>query len=867
MIAFRNVRVELIRLMGICLFAGGSVPVAVAGDTGGVEEFKKAVAPVLDDYCIRCHDADTKKGGISFDSADPSALIANREQWNKAVKVLRAGLMPPKGRARPTAQQIDGIVTWVEESVFHIDPKNPDPGRVTIRRLNRVEYRNTIRDLMGVDFNTDVEFPADDTGHGFDTIGDVLTLSPLLLEKYIAASRTIIAKAVPTVPWVVAEKRIPGKRFVTSGKPATGGGRFGFNSDVLSLSYYKGAAYTNEFDCQQTGKYQLVVDLTANEQYVDNQFDYNKCKWTFKVDGKPVLEKEYSRQGGRPYRYDLDVDWKAGKHELAVEIQPLTKERQIRNLTLRLQGVTVRGPMAKEHWVHPVNYSKYFPAKVPDDAAGRRKVAQTILSAFAARAYRRPVDDASVEKLARLAEATYTQPGQTFESGVARAMTVIIASPRFLFREEGTVPAKAGEHPLIDEFALASRLSYFLWSSMPDDELFRLARNGELRKNLPAQITRMLADPKSGEFVRQFTGQWLQARMLDNIQINAFAVIARENVPDPKAQARQSRFRELVRKPSEKLTEAEKKELETLRKTAFQFGGRGRGRGGFGPRIELTPDLRRAMRRETEMAFEHVLKGDISLLELLDADYTFLNAKLATYYGIPGVTGDQMRLVKLPKDSPRGGILTEGTTLIVTSNPTRTSPVKRGLFVLDNLLGSPPPPPPPDIPPLEKAMGSKDGKPLTLREQLAIHRASPVCSSCHNRMDPLGLALENFNALGRWRDKEQGHEIDSKGELITGESFASVKELKKILVTDRKLDFYRCLTEKMLTYALGRGLEDFDTKAVDDIVNRIVAADGKPSALISGIVESTPFQRRRAEETDPTPPPAGSHPAAIQEHQ
>jgi hypothetical protein len=273
------------------------------------------------------------------------------------------------------------------------------------------------------------------------------------------------------------------------------------------------------------------------------------------------------------------------------------------------------------------------------------------------------------------------------------------------------------------------------------------------------------------------------------------------------------------------------------------------------------------MRRETEMAFEHVLKGDISLLELLDADYTFLNAKLATYYGIPGVTGDQMRLVKLPKDSPRGGILTEGTTLIVTSNPTRTSPVKRGLFVLDNLLGSPPPPPPPDIPPLEKAMGSKDGKPLTLREQLAIHRASPVCSSCHNRMDPLGLALENFNALGRWRDKEQGHEIDSKGELITGESFASVKELKKILVTDRKLDFYRCLTEKMLTYALGRGLEDFDTKAVDDIVNRIVAADGKPSALISGIVESTPFQRRRAEETDPTPPPAGSHPAAIQEHQ
>ncbi len=297
--------------------------------------------------------------------------------------------------------------------------------------------------------------------------------------------------------------------------------------------------------------------------------------------------------------------------------------------------------------------------------------------------------------------------------------------------------------------------------------------------------------------MRNFVGQWLQARAIDTVDINARAVIARDERPDPKVRDQRARFRELIRKPPESLTDAEKKELAAAR-LAFRNGFR------RFAQFNLTRDLRFAMRRETEMCFEHVLRTDHSLLELLDSDYTFLNERLAKYYGIEGVTGPQMRLVKLPPDSPRGGVLTQGTVLAVTSNPDRTSPVKRGLFLLDNILGSPPPPPPPDIPALEDAEVGKDA---TLRETLAAHRSQALCSSCHSRMDPLGLALENFNALGRWRDKERGKPVDASGQLLTGESFRTVRELKHILATQRHLDYYRCLTEKLLTYALGRGLE------------------------------------------------------------
>jgi hypothetical protein len=809
-----------------------------AGEPEGVTQYRKTVEPILDQFCFGCHGTGSSKGGVVFDQDEPAVLMENRELWSKALKMLRAGLMPPKGKSRPSAEQVETVENWIKGASFRIDPKNPDPGRVTVRRLNRTEYRNTIRDLIGVNYDTDAEFPPDDTGHGFDNIGDVLTLSPLLLEKYLAAARSIVSRTVPKAPKTVAENRVPGRRFRAADEAAEAGAE-----GPLSLSYYKEATVSNTYNVEHVGRYQLALDLTGSERYVDGVFDYNKCRLVFKADGKVIFDKEYSRQGGRRFHYEFDLnqDWQAGPHELTFELQPLTPtEKQVRSLTMRIDAVTVRGPLEKECWVPPPNYATYFPKPVPEGLAGKREYARELLKGFATKAFRRPVEEETLDRLEALAESVYTQPGRTFESGIAQAMTAVLASPRFLFREEGfELGPPTSTYPLLDEYALASRLSYFLWSSMPDEELFRLAGEHKLRVSLNAQVNRMLADPRSSELVRHFIGQWLSARDIETVEINARAVIARDNVPDPKAQQRQARFRELVRKPPESLTEEEKKELGELRGTVF---------GNFRrfAQFDLTSDLRKAMRRETEMLFEHVVRKDRSLLELIDSKYTFLNERLAKHYGIDNVTGDEMRLVTLPMDSPRGGVLTQGTVLVTTSNPDRTSPVKRGLFILDNLLGIPPAPPPPDIPALEEAAAKAGGKTPTLRETLQLHRSQSLCSSCHNRMDPLGLALENFNALGRWRDKERDQPIDAAGQLITGESFTSVRELKRILVTDHRRDFYRCLTEKFLTYALGRGLEYYDVQAVDEIVGRLEKENGRASALLMGVIESTPFQKRRA---------------------
>lgn len=500
------------------------------------------------------------------------------------------------------------------------------------------------------------------------------------------------------------------------------------------------------------------------------------------------------------------------------------------------------GPQAKEHWVRPKNFDLFFTQDSPEDAAGRRAYATELLTRFATRAYRRPVDERTVERLVGIAERTHRQPGKRFEDGIAQAMIPVLASPRFLFRVEAPLETASGQDStkaaLLDEYSLASRLSYFLWSTMPDEELLRLAAKGELRKNQAAQVKRMLADRRSQEFVENFTGQWLQMRDVDGIDINERAVLARDSGMERELQKRRRRFQELRDIPDDKLTAAQKEELEAIRAQFRQrFGNRAR--------VELDRDLRRALRQETEMFFAHLVKEDRSVLELLDSRYTFLNERLAKHYGMTNVVGDDMRLVDLPEDSPRGGILTHGAVLIVTSNPTRTSPVKRGLFVLENILGTPPPPPPANVPPLEDSEKGDEGRELTLREVLKVHREQPLCSSCHNRMDPLGLALENFNALGMWREKERGQPIDSTGRLITGESFQGIRDVKRILVNERERDFYHCLAEKLLTYALGRGLEYYDVETLDGIVERIEKSEGRMSALITGVIESAPFQKRR----------------------
>lgn len=673
-----------------------------------VEIFRQQVEPILADNCYDCHGYGMAEGGLTLDEFESGEdALGHRAMWWRALKLLRSEIMPPPDHERLPADQLGQLEQWIKTHVFKTDPHHPDPGHVTLRRLNRTEYRNTMRDLLDVDYNTELHFPHDDTGHGFDNIGDVLTMSPLHLEKYIAAAREIVGQAIPALP---------------------------------------------------------------------------------------------------------------------LRLEEAEKVDKIRR------------------------YRRFFPRDIPEGADERLDYARDLLGTFAKQAFRRPVDQPTVDRLASLAEGFYSQPELTFEAGVAEAMIGVLVSPRFLFRTEAVKETDNSEYPLVDEFALASRLSYFLWSTMPDDELFRLASEQKLRENLTDQVRRMMADRRWKQFIQQFAGQWLHARDIAGVNIDTQAVVRRDQKPDPEMDRLLDRFQLLQQRKAKELSEAQQIELREARKTVAAESQRLAS-------FNLDGPLRHAMRRETEMLLEHLIREDRSLLELIDCDYTFLNERLARHYGIAGVEGTRMRLVTLPADSPRGGVLTQGTVLTTTSNPNRTSPVKRGVFIMENLLGVPPASPPPNVPPLEDAVDSTAAEKPTLRDILEEHRRDPLCSSCHDRMDPLGLALENFNALGLWRDSERGRPIDASGKLVGGQSFSNIRQLKRILVKDHRRDFYRCLTEKLLVFAIGRGLEYYDVQTVDEIVERLEATGGKPSVLLAGIIESAPFQRSRrqnpAEEKGP----------------
>ncbi|HLU50379.1 MAG TPA: DUF1592 domain-containing protein, partial [Planctomycetota bacterium] len=593
---------------------------------------------------------------------------------------------------------------------------------------------------MGIDFDTELEFPPDDTGYGFDTIGDVLSVSPLLLEKYMRAAENIVERAVPAAARVVPERVLAGRDFVRAKDDGSGGD--GGPRSAERMSFYEPARVEHSVDVAIAGDYRLALEV-----HVDGGFEFDPCRSrvTFSVDGQERLREEYIWYDDRTFRYELAETWEPGTHQLAFELESLCDpEKRTEKLDFQVLAVAIRGPLDERHWVRPERYDLFFPGGGPPDAeVERRAYLRSLLAQFAGRAFRRPVDEALLDRLVAIAEREASRPDTTFERAVSRAMVAILSSPRFLFRIEGDAPTRPGEehlHPLIDEHSLASRLSYFLWSTMPDAELFQSAARGELRANLSAQVKRMLADPRSDAFVRNFTGQWLQARDVEHVSIDPIAALGF-----------QSRWEELLanfrgrrrRAPDQERTPEEEAELAEFRRLA-------------GLREKLNPALREAMRRETELVFDHIVREDRSVLELLDSDYTFVNEALAEHYGIPGVEGTEMRRVTLPENSPRGGILTQGTFLVVTSNPTRTSPVKRGLFVLDNILGTPAPPPPSAVPELEESAAAiRDHEP-TLREILEAHRSDALCSSCHSRFDPLGLALENFNALGMWRDDEKG---------------------------------------------------------------------------------------------------------------
>ncbi|MEY2411290.1 MAG: hypothetical protein QOF48_3960, partial [Verrucomicrobiota bacterium] len=721
-----------------------TVPTFVDAAAAG-KSFEKDIQPLLAHYCYDCHGDGAAKGKVAFDGfGSVDELMAQRNLWQAVLRNTRAGLMPPEKKPRPSPVEQQMLEGWIKHDVFKLDPMKPDPGRVTLRRLNRVEYQNTIRDLMGYDFKAEEELPPDDTGYGFDNNGDVLTVSPMLLEKYMQAAERIVTAAVPRVPWVMASRTVLGSeargRDRGKGGDKTGGDKF---------SVYESAKLSRRFMAEHAGSYQLQLEIEMSGQFA---FDPGRCRVVLKVDDRELWHKEFGWENGQKSSFDFDQKWPEGERKLELELQPLTPlAKKTNSLDLRILALRVKGPSEPRFYIRPANYDLFFFQDVPTTASQRSRYAREILSRFATKAFRRPVDESSLERLVKIAERASREKGARFEDGVARAMVPVLASPRFLFHVEGTDAASLAaeavaklntpqnkaatrpdlEDPLVDEFAFASRLSYFLWSTMPDGELLRLAAEGSLRKNLGAQVTRMLAHAHVQELTANFVGQWLQVRDIDGIDINARVVLARDSGQERGSQADRRR-QELRDIPDEKLTIEQKAELEELR---AQF----RRRNGNKPPVELDRDLRRALRQETELCFSHVVREDRSVLELLNGDYTFLNEKLARHYGITNVTGPEMRRVMLAADSPRGGVLTHGAALIVTSNPTRTSPVKRGLFILDNILGIPTPPPPPDIPNLEDSEKESAGHPPTLRETLAIHREKPLCASCHNRMDPIGL--------------------------------------------------------------------------------------------------------------------------------
>jgi hypothetical protein len=756
------------------------------------------LSEILEVYCYDCHGEGDDKGGVKLDGyGSPEALFADHGLWDNILKRLRSDTMPPQGKFRPTPEETAAIAAWVKAEVFDIDPRNPDPGHVVVRRVNRTEYRNTIRDLTGIEFNTFEEFPPDDTSYGFDNVGSTLTVSPLHMEKYIRAAQDIAEQAVPAETTIPREMYISGSEL--RGKKGRGkNGRFSFGETGQGHH-----SFNTAFD----GRYRVILSVDVDSDF---EFAEGEGALTFSVDGDEKFEGTFDwghgRNGGHNESegaFSYEANWQAGKHTLAFSFEPTPgTEVTDETLELEIESIQIVGPLEREHGIHPHNYERFFTRdRPPESPADRLAYAQEILSDFAGRAYRRPATGETLEALTTIARKVYTQPGRTFEEGIQQAVAAVLASPQFLFRASVADPSAPQDgHPYVDEYTLASRLSYFLWSTMPDEELMALASGGRLRDNLSDQIDRMMADARSSELADNFVGQWLQTRDITSVGVNEKAVLGRK-----------------------------------------RLDARGR-------YVDFSSSLRKAMAKESTEHFNYIMREDRSALEFIDSKYGFMNEELGDFYGIKRwrLKGEKMRRVKLPRRSPRGGVITQAAVLTVTSNPTRTSPVKRGLFVLDNIMGTPTPAAPAGVPELEEAAEMFEGHEPSLRELLEEHRKNPSCSVCHDRFDPLGLALENFNALGLWRDEDSGQAIEPAGELITGEAFGDIDELKDILKNERRRDFYRCITEKMMIYALGRGLEYYDVHTVDEIVEEMDRTGGRFSVLMMGIINSAPFQKQRS---------------------
>lgn len=715
-----------------------SVTTASAADV-----FEASVKPFLRRNCVGCHGTKNASGGMSVEAflAQPAATaLRDRERWERIAYKIRSGEMPPKGASRPRASEVRAVAEWIDGEYLRLDRNAPaDPGSVTLRRLNRNEYSNSVRDLLQVDMRPGDDLPADPYGYGFDNIGDVLSMSPVLAERYLKAAERISKVVIPidgeTVPPTM--ERYLAERMA--------------QDEQLHLTVDHVFPADGEYTLRSAW-YQALKDGT-------------KVKLRLFVDGREVAS------GVLSFYYQIDraldapgVRITAGRHRVEAKIEVLPDPPYKGNPPY-LEYLQIYGPSKLTPSAGIATYSQLMPC------SGGPGCARKVLEPLATRAYRRPVTAGEMDDLLSLASATEKRTG-SFAKSMRVGLQAILVSPNFLFRvEQGS----------LDEYELASRLSYFLWSSLPDEELLRLAGAGRLRAGIVGQVKRMMADARSSALVENFAGQWLQTRNLS------------------------------VLKPDRK-----------------KFPG-------------YNSDLRDDFRTETELFFAEIMREDRSILEFIDGKFSYWNERLARHYGVDGVSGAQFRRVELD-GVQRSGVLTHASVLTVSSYPTRTSPVIRGKWVLENILNAPPPPPPPEVPPLdEQAVGNAG----SLRQQLEKHRANAVCASCHARMDPLGFGLENYDGTGKWRTMDGKFAVDASGSLPDGRSFQSPEELKGILRADAGA-FTRGFVEKMLTYALGRGLEMRDRGAVRKIVDRVESREQRFSEVVLGVVESVPFQMREA---------------------
>ena len=779
---------------GLALAASAALPAVLSAQMPAASEPGADAAAssrqLLDRYCVTCHNDRLETAGLSLQEIDTLHVAEGAATWEKVIRKLRTGTMPPSNRPQPSAEARRAALEWLETSLDAASEANPNPGRTeTLRRLNRTEYQNAIRDLLALDVDASALLLPDESGHGFDNV-TVGNLSPALLDRYISAARRISRLAVGARQESVESAVIRVPPDTTQEAHVRG----------LPIGTRGGVLVTHTFP--QDGLYDVQVLLARNRSgNVGGLRDPRPHELQFLLDRTPVASFTIARPADRDDTL-LDRDLKArvpvtaGPHQLGVtfardgdslpetERQPLQShfnETRHPRQTPAVYQVTVTGPYAPQGAGDTPSRGRIFVCR-PDGPGGEEECAREILSTLMRRAYRRPVFARDLE--GPLAFWREGRAAGGFDHGVEQALAAVLVNPEFLFRVERDPRDAAGAYHVSD-LELASRLSFFLWSSIPDDELLDAAVRGELSRpaELERQTRRMLADPRSYNLASNFAGQWLQLRNLASVSPN--------------------------------------------------------------PRLfpDFDDNLRRALREETERFFDSVLREGRGVADLLDADYTFLNERLAKHYGIPDVYGTRFRRVRLDPGSRRGGLLRHGSILSVTSYATRTSPVIRGVWVLSNVFGAPPPPPLPNVPALEE---NEVVASLPMRERLAAHRGNPVCANCHRTIDPVGFALENFDAVGRWRDHEgDAASIDVSGGLPLVGEFDGVDGLEAGLLSRPDL-FAGTIAEKLLTFALGRGVEHYDAPAIRRIL-RAAEPDGyRLSSLVVEIVKSVPFQMRRS---------------------